>query len=47
MAAMRAVDPRVSFAELFAVPIDIVLSEYDVLQPDAVYFREAAATSST
>jgi Uma2 family endonuclease len=90
MAAMRAVNPRVSFAELqqwpedgrryelydgevivspspfprhqrvawnvgdvikayervagglvFAVPIDIVFSEYDVLQPDVVYFREA------
>jgi Uma2 family endonuclease len=26
---------------VFAVPIDIVLSEYDVLQPDVVYFREA------
>jgi Uma2 family endonuclease len=26
---------------MFGVPIDIVLSEYDVLQPDVVYFREA------
>ena len=26
---------------MFAVPIDIVLSEYDVIQPDAVYFRDA------
>jgi Uma2 family endonuclease len=90
MAAMRAVDPRVGFAELaqwpddgrryelydgevivvpspfprhqrvaanigetlkeyerangglvFCVPIDIVFSEYDVLQPDVVYFRES------
>jgi Uma2 family endonuclease len=26
---------------VFAVPIDIVFSEYDVVQPDVVYFREA------
>lgn len=90
MAAMRAVDPRVGFAELaqwpddgrryelydgevivvpspfprhqrvaynigdvlkayerangglvFSVPIDIVFSEYDVVQPDVVFFRES------
>src|SRR5262245_22000592 len=88
MAAMRAVDPRVSFAEMqqwpddgrryelydgevilvpspiprhqrvaqhvleiltdyeratggmaFAAPLDIVLSDYDVVQPDVVFFR--------
>jgi Uma2 family endonuclease len=32
---------RVNGGFVFAVPIDIVLSEYDVLQPDVVYFREA------
>ena len=26
---------------VFCVPIDIVFSEYDVLQPDVVYFRES------
>lgn len=32
---------RTAGGVVFSVPIDIVFSEYDVLQPDAVYFCEA------
>jgi len=32
---------RTAGGYMFAIPIDIVLSEYDVVQPDVVYFREA------